>query len=227
MGWKTFFYKTFKEEYDQAKTWGDLIPYKLIVGTTEYYVVGYVGAPAGFKLSPKIQHPQGVKTRITVKYFFWVQQNATGSADIYIVFYKNGETSKDPSGADAHGARHTLSTPPTGNFAEQHSIVFEYDGYNTLTWSVDGKNLGNTTLEVPLTSFKLAITTSQASGGDVGILIYEVSGEYYDVWEDLINQMHSMMRWMIPIMFILMFVPLIISIFRGGKEEKEKKEGGK
>ena len=224
MGWKQYFRKTFEEEWNNAQNWGDLAPYKVTVGTEEYYAVGYAGVPAGWKLSPKVQHPQGVKTRITVRYIFWVNANATGSASIAIIFYKNEETSKDPNGYDIHGATHTLSTPPTSNFAEKHELVMEYDGANKITWKADGIKLGETTLELPLADFKVGVATEEASGGDVGILIYEVVAEYYDIWEDWINQIYGLMQWMIPLMIILMIVPMLVSIVRSPRKKEEERK---
>jgi len=224
MGWKQYYRKTFEQEYENVQNWGDLSPIKLTIGTDVYYTVGYTGAPAGWKFSPKIQHPQGVKTRITVRYFFWVQQGAVGKASIGIVFYKNDETSKDPSGYDLHGASHSLSSAPSANFAEKHELVMEYDGGNKITYSVDGQKLGETTLELPLVNFKIAVATDQATNGDVGILIYEVVAEYYDQWEDWINQIYGIMQWMIPLMIVMMIVPMIVSALRPRKKTEEERK---
>jgi len=196
------------------------------VGWKQFYrkSVGYIGTAIGYwLLSPKIQNPQGVRTRIRIKYFFWVDANATGGADIAVVFYKNDETSKDPNGNDVHGAAHSISTPPESNLAEEHEFVMEYDGSNKITWSVDGEKLGETTLELPLSSFRVGIMVEYTVNGNAGIAIYEVVGEYYDQWEDWINQIYGIMQWMIPAMFVIMLVVMVVSALRGKKQEEERK----
>jgi len=224
MGWKQYFRKTFEEEWSNGQFWGDLEPIMLTAGPDVYYTVGYVGAPAGWKLSPRIQHPQGVRTRISIRYFFWVQQGAVGKASIGIVFYKNGETSKDPSGHELHGVSHSLSTAPSANFAEKHEFVMEYDGGNKITWYVDDTKIDEATLELPLANFKVAVETEEANNGEVGILIYEVVAEYYDQWEDWINQIYGIMQWMIPAMFVIMLVVMVVSAFRSGKKKEEERK---
>jgi len=224
MGWKQYYYKTFEEEYNNAQNWGDLTPFRLTIGTDVYYAVGYTGAPAGWKLSPKIQHPQGVKTRITVRYIFWVEANATGKAGIGIVFYKDGDTAKDPDGNDLHGASHSLATAPSANFAEKRELVMEYDGSNKITYYVDGQKLNEATLELPLVNFSVAVATDEANNGDVGILIYEVIAEYYDQWEDWINQIYGIMQWMMPLMIVIMMVPMLVSAFRPREKKEEERK---
>jgi len=215
VGWKEFYHKTFEEEYNNAKNWGDLEPIRLTLPSNEvYYTVGYAGAPAGWKFSPKIQHPQGVKTRIRVKYFFWVEANATGKASMGVVFFKDGDAARDPDGCDFHGVSHSINTAPSVSTAEKHEFVMEYDGSNKITYFDDGRKLDEATLELPLVSFKIAVTTNEANNGDVGILIYEVVAEYYDVWEDWVNQIYSVMQWMIPIMMVIMVVIMIVSVLK-------------
>ena len=222
MGWKAFFRKTFEEEWENNRNWGDLAPYKVSIGDNEYYGVGYIGTISDWLLSPKIQHPQGVRTRIRIKYIFWVDANATGSATIAIIFYKNSETSRDPEGYDIHGVSNTLTAPSSTNFAQEKEFVIEYDGGNKIIISADGEKLGETTLELPLASFVVCMRTDQALDGNVGIIVYEVVAEYYDQWEDWINQIYGIMQWMIPVMFVIMLVVMVVSAFRSGKKEEEE-----
>jgi len=168
MGWKEYYRKTFESEVQNAQNWGDLAPYQVTVSGTTYDTVGvYSGSPTGYKFSPDIQHPQGVRTRIRIKYIFFVDAGATGKATLGIVYYKDGDTAKDPNGYDLHGVSHSLSTAPSSNLAEIHEFIMEYDGGNKITWYVDGKKLNETTLELPLTKFKVALAVDSASGGNV------------------------------------------------------------
>jgi len=223
VGWKQYFRKTFDEEVEAGTRWGDLEPYQVTHEGKTYNTVGFVGTSSQLLFSPKIQHPQGVRTRITIKYFFWVQQGATGRATLYIVFYKDAETSKNPDGHDLFGVEHSIGTAPETSTAFEHEFVMEYDGTNKIVWYVDGRKLGETTLEVPLVNFAVVLRIEEASGGTVGILIYEVAAEYYDVWEDWFNMIYSAVQWMVPIMMVVMIVPMIISIIRAPSKKEEER----
>ena len=227
MGWKQFYRKTFESNWETGEYWGDFYPVELTVGDSVYYTVGYAAnSPSPVKQSPRIQVPQGVKLRITVKYFFYADANTTGTASIGIMFYKDGDTVKNPDGHDFFGVSHSLSTELDAAFAEEHEMVMEYDGTNKLSWVIDGSYSDETVVEVPLISFVVAVTIDEVGGSlmnNVGILIYEVTAEYYDQWEDWINQINSIIQWMIPLMFAMMFIPLLVRLFRGeGKKEEER-----
>ena len=224
MGWKQFFKKTFEDECVNGTFWGDLAPHTLNIDSESYYTVGWVGSPIGWLFSPKVQHPQGVKTRIRIVYFFYADANTVGSASLGIVFYKDGDTAKDPDGHDLHGVSHSLDIGVANNFAERHEFVMEYDGTNKIAWYVDGNKIDETTIELPLVSFKVAVAVNEAINGEIGILVHEVVGEYYDQWEDWINSIVGMMQWILPLMLVMMFVPMLVSVFRTeGKKEEERK----
>ena len=223
MGWKEFFRKTFRENVENAENWGDLVPIKLTIGDDIYYTVGCV-SPEGWKFSPKIQHPQGVRTRIRIDYFFWADANTVGDATLGIVYYKDGDKSKDPDGNDFHGITHSMDVGCSENYWERHEFIMEYDGYNKIAWYVDGEKMGETTLELPLASFAVAVMVSNVTGNQLGILVHEVVAEYYDQWEDWVNQIYGMMQWMIPAMFIIMLVVMIVSVFRSGKKKEEERK---
>ena len=87
----------------------------------------------------------------------------------------------------------------------------------------DGEKLGETTLELPLSSFRVGIMVEYTVNGNAGIAIYEVVGEYYDQWEDWINQIYGIMQWMIPAMFVIMLVVMVVSALGGKKQEEERK----
>lgn len=225
MGWKTFFHKTFEQEFSENKNWGDFAPLVLWVGDKTYYCVGFHNAASDWKYSPKIGHPQGVKTRIRIKYFVWISADSYGKTSIGIVYYKDGETAKDPQGYDIHGVAYEYDTPASENISEEKELVFEYDGANKITIYHNGEKFGEVTLEIPLTSFAIAIKVDEAYGNqDVGILIYEVSGEYYDQWEDIVNMIYGVMQWMMPLMIVLMIIPLIVSALRPSKKKEEERK---
>ena len=224
MGWKQFFHKTFKENWDAGEPWGDLELYKITLDGQDYYCAGHASlTPTDWLYSPKVQHPQGVRTRITVRYIFWCSAGVTGKAGIGIIFFKDGDSCKDPDGYDIHGVSTIVLEPPAENLADTKEFVVEYDGTNKITLYSDGSKVADVILEVPLVSFKVAIKIEEASGGgDIGILIYEVIGEYYDQWEDLINQIYGIMQWMIPLMLVMMIIPAIVGIFKGKKKTEEE-----
>lgn len=214
MGWREFFRKTFEREVRENRSWGEMQPVKLVFDGEEHYTVGCMSSAPATRFSPRIQHPQGVRTRIVVRYFFFAQQGATGRGAIAVVFYKDGDTAKDPDGHDLHGAAHTLSAAPETNFAEPHEFVVECDG-GRIRYGVDGRTLSEVALEQPLASFAIVAMVEEASGGDVGILIREVVAEYYDFWEDVMGMLVGAVQWMVPVMLVIMVVVLVVSVLRG------------
>ncbi len=223
MGWKTFYSvdeSYFRDLYNRAEKWGDLLPYKVTVSGEEHYGAGITGSePTSYLLSPKIQHPTGAKTRIKIKYYVWIGANATGKVELGIVFYDNGNTVKDVEGYDLHGVAHTASTPPSESIAEPHEFVLEQE-MNRIVYSVDGDKVGEAQLQGTLAGFKIATKIDEASNGEVGIIITSVTAEYYDVIEDWVNQMMSIMNIMMYVMIGVAVVALLIRAF------KREKEGG-
>ena len=229
MGWKQFYKITssdFKSYYDRAQKWGDLEPYKVVVGTAEYYGVGLIKSPAEsqsiWALSPKIQHVAGAQTRITAKLIFYADANTPlGCAgNVYIVFYTDGDTAKDPQGADAHGISLSLATVPSYNVATFHEFRVEQSG-NKITLYLDGNRVGETTLSGVLQSFaflvevaryRVASEAEPSTAQDAhGVVIYEITGEYYDVWEDMFRTMAQMIH---VAMFIAIGVMLFIMVLK-------------
>jgi len=219
MGWKEYYRigeEQFKENWDKQESWGDMLPYHLVVDSEDHYGVGKLSDIAtNWYLSPKIQHYSG-KTRITVDYYVYAGAGATGKASIGIVFYKNGETCKDPAGNDLHGASHTISEAPSVESVAKHTFVVEQEN-GKIAWYVDDTKIGEEELETPLVSFKLAVKVDEANGY-IGIVITRVAAEYYDVIEDYVAQFTSMMNIVMYIMMAIMFVMLLFKVFRGGRE---------
>jgi len=230
MGWKQFYkisQENFKSMWERSEKWGDLIPVKATVDSTVYYGAGLITAPPpgrydhGF--SPKIQHPAGFNTRITVKLFFYSDANepANSASNLHIVFYTDGDTAKDEQGYDAHGFSVLLRESPPSNIIVFYEFRVEQSG-NKIVWYVDGEKIGEATLTGALQSFKLLITnfqyTAYSSGlqsGSHGIVIYEVVGEYYDQLEDIFNMMTQIMFIMMFIVIGIMFVRMIFKPIRG------------
>jgi len=220
MGWKAY-YKVdetyFKDLYEKAERWGNMDSYMFTVQGEEHYGAGKVGTnPTTWIQSPKIQHYTG-KTRIRIKYYLWANAGATGKASIGIVFYKNDESSKDELGYDLHGATHTISEAPSVNTGEPHEMVVEQEN-NRITWSVDGEKLGEATLEAPLTSFKLAVAIDEVSGDQIGIIITEVTAEYYDFIEDMVNQLMSVMNILVWVFLGVSIILMIVKAFKPTKK---------
>ncbi|MEM4847119.1 MAG: hypothetical protein QW794_05115 [Thermosphaera sp.] len=213
MGWKVFYKideSQFKRFYDELKRWGDLYPLRVITPEKTYYGCGAYKTNGTFRFSPKIQHPIGVKTRITIKYLFLAEANAPAgsSSSIGIVFYKNSETSKDPQGYDFHGVRVSLVSSPPSTHVEAKTLVVEQDN-NKIVLVYDGKS-SEYQLEPPLQSFAVAIQVDRYTG----IAVYEVIGEYYDFIEDIFNMMFNVMMIAMFIVLGVTFVGAIIRAFR-------------
>jgi len=225
MGWKTFYSvdeSYFKQLYDKAQKWGDMLPYQLTHLGEVHYGAGIVASQTTpFYQSPKQSHAVGYKTRFTITYFLWVGANSTCEVWLGIVFYVNSDTAKDEQGNDFHGVSHTVTKAPTTDTAEPHTLVIEQDA-NKITISVDGQKIGEYTLSGTLASFTIAGRVySVSANGSAGIIITSVKAEYYDQLEDMINMMMQIMNIMMFVMIAIMFVVIIIRAFKGRKEEKE------
>ena len=243
VGWKQFFRITsgdFKQYYDKAQKWGDLYPFEVTVGGTKLYGAGLAGLPAegqavgGF--SPKIIHVPGARTRITVKFIFHVDANTPYgcAARLYVVFYTNGETAKDDYGNDAFGFEISLPYSPTTNVTEFHEFRVEQSG-NNIAWYVDGNKLDEAKLNGTLQSFSFYImlihykvaseagqsTQTPVPGDAYGIVIYEITAEYYDWLEDVFN---TITQVMFVAMFIMVGVTLFTTLFRAFRVERRRAE---
>ena len=220
MGWKTFFQMTqerFKEKYEKSEAWGQLSPVliQLTNATTEnIYGAGIVtDAAVGYTYSEKIQHFLGAKTKLTAKYIIGFKAGVTGRVCIYIGFYKDGEFAKDPEGHELFGVAHVLDQALTYDVAEKHEFTVETDG-SKITLSVDGEKVGEYTLESPLNRYVYALAVPEVSGGTAFIAIYEAKGEYYDVFEDMVNSMINMMWFMMITMIIVTGISMVIKALR-------------
>ena len=221
MGWKTFFQMTqeqFKEKYEKAEKWGQLLPVliQLTNATTEnIYGAGFItDTVQSYTYSETIQHFLGAKTKLTAKYIIGFKAGATGKLAIYIGFYKNGEFSKDPEGHSLFGVMHVLDQALTYDVAEKHEFTVETQD-SKITLYVDGEKIGEYQLESPLKSYVYALYIPELSGGTAFIAIYEVKGEYYDVFEDMINSMMNIMWIMMIVMIIVMGISMVVRAFRG------------
>jgi hypothetical protein len=195
----------------------------VVIDGAEYYGAGLVSSldvgqeSSGF--SPKISHPVGVDTRITIKLIAYADAlEPIGSySHLYIVFYVNSETAKDPEGYDAFGFRIALDNP--NDYAIAALLEFRVEQTsNKITLYVNDTKIVEAQLTGPLASFKLLIrnaryqlTSESASSDAHGIVIYEVVAEYYDRWEDLFN---TMTQVMLITMFITLGVTLFTSVLR-------------
>ncbi len=239
MGWKQFYkisQSEFKKMYQGSQPWGTLAPWRVTIQGVEYYGAGIIASPGAYQeiygLSPKISHPAGYNTRITVKFIFYADANEPleSASSIYIVFYVNSDTAKDESGYDAHGVDVWLINIPSTNIAELHEFKVEQSG-NKITWYGDGQKLGEATLSGTLQSFALYVVTYRylAMGRSIaepaqqdahGIVIYEVIGEYYDKMEDIFNMITQVMMVMMFIMVGIMMARMIYRLI------KPKSKGG-
>ena len=228
MGWKVFYSASqdlFRDLYERAERWGELITYKATVEGRDYYGAGLVTSPPpgtyAFLMGPKISHPLGYKTKIAIKFMFWAGAGtpAGASSSIYISFYTDDQTAKSSEGYDLFGASITIQTPPGENYVSFYKMVVEQEN-NRIAWYVDGTKLGEATLQGPLQSFRLAVKVVSPGSPAHGIIIYEVVGEYFDWLEDVFNMMFNMMFMMMFIMVAVMFIRMIVSAVRPKKKEE-------
>lgn len=217
MGWKQYFKigsAEFKKYYDENRSWGDLRPIRIVFPDREVYGAGELFVDSPYLFSPKISHPIGVKTRVTVRLYFVAKANApVGSRSfIGVVFYKNGETAKSTTGYDFHGFSISVSRSPTTTAAEEHTLTVEQDNNRVVF------KLAESSIEAqftdPLQSFALAVKTDS----NTGIVIHEVVAEYYDQLEDMFNMMFNVMMIGMFAMMAVVFVSTFMRAFRGREE---------
>lgn len=239
VGWKTFFKMTsndFKTYYDQSKKWGDLTPIRFVLSGKEIYSVGLYGMPnEGSEitgLTPKINCPLATQLRITVKLIFYMDAGTPTSCEgaIFIFPHRNGDLATDAG----YGARFPIRQTPSVNTGEFHEFVVEING-DQLVITVDGNKYAPVPLNPPVQSFKLLLALrryrleSESAEKPVepqqqdgfALAIYEITGEYYDQWEDLFNTMTQVLQISMFIMIGVMMVTMIIRMFRSKKKGVE------
>jgi hypothetical protein len=239
MGWKTYYtigQKEFKNNWIMYRKWGSLDPYKITVSGTDYYGAGIIASPPELGVvygeSPKIEHPAGAKTRITVKFIHHVDagEPLVPASILFICFYTNGDTAKNEKGKDLHGFALYLNDVPSNNIDELRTFVVEQEN-NTITTYVDGQKLDTIKLNGELRYFTLFVVStrwrresageasaeqpSQASAEKLaqdahGIVIYEVKAEVYDFLEDMFGMINQVMYLMVPLMVVPMVLNFIV-----------------
>jgi hypothetical protein len=149
------------------------------------------------------------------------------AARMYIVFYTNGDTAKDDQGRDALGFEIMVTRSPSTDVIEFHEFRVEQSG-NRVTWYVDDRKLGEVVLNGTLQSFVFFIMliryrlASEATpsaeqsetpvpGDAYGIIIYDVTAEYYDWLEDVFS---AITQVMVVMMFAMVGITLITTLIR-------------
>jgi len=242
VGWKTFFKMTsddFKTYHEQGKKWGDLNPIRFVLDNKEIYAVGLYGMPnEGSEItgySPKIACPSATQLRITVKLIFFMDAGTPIScaSAIFIFPHRNGDLATNAG----YGQEFPVRQTPSVNTGEFHEFIAEING-DQLTLIVDNYKYAPVPLNPPVQSFDLLIAlrryylasesaekpaeTQQQDG--IALAIYEITGEYYDQWEDLFNMMTQVLYVSMFIMIGVMIVTLIVRMFRS--KEKTVEMGG-
>jgi hypothetical protein len=240
VGWRTFFKMTsddFKTYYEQGKKWGDFIPIRFVLDGKEIYSVGLYGMPdEGSEItgySPKIACPLATQLRITVKLIFFMDAGTPISCEgaIYIFPYRNGDLATN----SGYGYPFPVKETPSVNTGEYHVFGANING-DQLVLFIDNAVSPPLSLNPPVQSFKLLIAlrryrlesesaekpaeTQQQDG--IALAIYEITGEYYDQWEDLFNMMTQVLYVSMFIMIGVMIVTLIVRMFRSKKKTEEK-----
>jgi hypothetical protein len=238
MGWKTYFtigQKEFRNNWIMYLKWGSLDPFKITVSGVEYYGAGIIASPLELESvhgeSPKIEHPVGAKTRITVKFIHHADagEPSLSASQLFICFYTNGDTAKDDQGKDLHGFHLVLYNPPSDNIDELRTFVVEQEN-NTITTYLDGQKLGTYKLNGELRYFTLFVVSTRyraESAGEAsaeqsaqdahGIVIYEIKAEVYDFLEDMFGMINQMIYLAIPLMVIPMVLNFIAPVSKSKK----------
>ncbi|CCG27834.1 hypothetical protein [Alphaspiravirus yamagawaense] len=214
MGWKQYLSITFP---DCDSSWGDLQPIRIIFPDREVCTRGVLTDSSNvYRESPKNVMYGASKVRIRVKYYVIFEAGQYGNVAIYISTWENDTRKKFNGQYELVGILHSLDSPRSYNVIEEREAVFEFEGA-TMRIYVDGQELASYTIDAPLTHFSLCAATKELYGstGRAGVAIEQVVGEYYDQFEDMIAQFMSIFNVMIPMMFIIMMLPMVISLFRG------------
>jgi hypothetical protein len=149
---------------------------------------------------------------------------------IFIFPYRNGDLATDAG----YGAVFPIKQTPSTNIVEFHEFVVEMDG-GQLIITVDGNKYAPVPLNPPVQSFNLLLAlrryylASESAEKPVepqqqdalALAIYEITGEYYDQWEDLFNMITQVLTITIFIMIGVMVVTMIIRMFRSKKKGVE------
>jgi hypothetical protein len=222
MGWKTIYsitQKDFQNMYNAGQyNWGDHSIFSMTYsGQTIWGAGKWSQQSSPLMLSPRLPHKPGFKTRITIKFFAIWETDVTGEVDVGVIFFKDGDTCKTPEGKDyfyGYGRVEATSHPDYGAF---HTVVVEQEN-NTITITIDGKDPLTRSLEPPLNTVVVATrfldVVAPTPDVYIGYLITDVTIEYYDIWEDIMNQITSMMNMMIWIMIAVVGISLFMRLFK-------------
>jgi hypothetical protein len=224
MGWKQFFKITssdFAALYNAGQSWGQLFTYRWIVDSQTVYGAGYYSNSEMLGESPKIRityQAFGSKlARITVKFLIVADPSSSGSVAIALFMKKDDEWA-----ASAMPAISISFSNPTQNYTASLSQLTWVINEKTLTiYDANGNKLTDFTLEDYAQSFTVFVHVTPSSGW-IGLVVYEVVGEYYDQLEDLMNQIMSMMNVMMWVLLAVTIISAIIAVFRkrkGGETE--------
>ena len=219
MGWKEFCRITssdFQAMYNAGQAWGQLYPYRWTVEGKDIYGAGLYSRETRMGESPKIRIAYQVFgskiARITVRYLIVADPNSSGDATIALIMKKDDEWSAPSMPAVGIG----ISNPSTSYVASTSTLVWEINEKTLRIYDEKGNKIWDFTLSDYAQSFTVFIRIAPSAGW-IGLVVYEVVGEYYDQMEDIMNQVMNMMNIMMWVMLAVVIISAIISMFRGRK----------
>jgi hypothetical protein len=222
MGWKTIYsitQKDFQNMYNAGQyNWGDHSIFSITYSSQTIWGAGkYAQSSSPPMFSPKLPHKPGYKTRITIKFFAIWETNVTGEVDVGVVFFKDGDSCRDPNGNNYIYGLDRVEVTSHPDYGAFHTVVIEQEN-NTVTITIDGKDPRSTSFDPPLNTVTVVArfvdVVAPSTDVFIGYLITDVTVEYYDVWEDIMNQITSMMNMMIWIMIAVVGISLFVRLFK-------------
>ena len=220
MGWKQFYRITssdFQALYNAGQSWGQLTVFRWNVQGQYYYGAGYYYNSEQLGESPKIrityQAFGSKQARITVKFIVVADPNSSGSVDIALFLKKNDEWASSSMPAISI----SLSNPTSNYTASLSQLTWVINEKSLSIYDANGNKLTDFTLSDYAQSFTVYVHIKPSSGW-IGLIVYEVDGEYYDQMEDIINQITNMFSIMMWVMIAVMIISAVISLFRKRRE---------
>jgi len=219
VGWKQFYKITssdFSGLYNAGQRWGQLFTYQWTVDTQKIYGAGFYYNKEYLGESPKIKityQAFGAKqARVTVKFLIVADPNSSGEVDVGLFLKKNDEWSASSMPLISV----QLSNSSTNYVVSTSMLRWEINEKSVAIYDEKGNKLTDFTLTDYAQSFTVFVRTAPSSGW-IGLIVYEVTGEYYDQMEDMMNQIMTMMNIMMWVMLAVVIISAVVGMFRGRK----------
>ncbi|MEM2388961.1 MAG: hypothetical protein QXW20_08410 [Ignisphaera sp.] len=232
MAWTKYFeldQTKIRDMYQKNQRWGDLITYQWISDSQYLYGIGWY--QSGSMTVPKWGSTIPVayasigdkKCRIDIDALGMFGINSTGTSYVTIAAVK-GDKLVSPY---IYAVGVAVNSPPNRTIGIPFKVSIIVEG-NRMSVYLDNEKTTDADLSDVADGIRVGVLTQNVSG-NVGCMFTYISASYYDVIAGMVQQITSILPTIMYLMIGLMFISLIVRMFRRRRvekrvvEEKEKK----